>query len=305
MRQLLVSIVFCLGLTGGFVLPAPAAALQQAQAEAQATAAGDGGGTQLDTQTVTATASQLSSGFDSAEAAAESTTLGSLRSRSAVSGASGTNGPSDADARAAWFSDLVTAGSDPGAPVDLDLDLTVSGTLTYLNNNGGASADDIRSSVRLEITLVSGATVLNPFDGTAELTTVTNSSPPALNRTGSWSPPARDADFTVVSCSAFSCQVDVAATVSLPDAIDVDFGEPFSLEVQLHTDAFIWNGRESLATAEFFNTASVTISTDTPGVVIEAAPDSPAEVPALGPIAGGVLALLLSGGGLVALRRRE
>lgn len=304
MRHLLASIVFSSMSATVLVFPAPAAALQQSQSEAQATAAGDAGGAQLDTQTVTSAASQLSSGFDLAEAEAGSTTLGALRSRSVVSGASGSNGPSDADSRAAWFSDLVTTGNDPGMPVDLDLEVTIEGTLSYLNNNGGASADNIRSSVRFELTLVEGQTVLNPFDGTAELTTVTNSSPPALNRTGSWSDPTRDADFTVVSCSAFSCQVDIATTISLPDTLGVDFGEPFSLEVQLHTDAFIWNGRESEATADFFNTATVSISTDTPGVVIEAAPDPPAAVPGLGPAAGGLLALLLSGAGLRALRSR-
>ncbi len=295
-------------LAGGFALVAagPATALQEAQAEVQATGAGDAGDSQLDTQTVTATANVQSIGQDLAEAEANATTLGALRSRSVASGASGPNGPSDADARAAWYSDLTTTDTDPGGPIDLDLDVTIDGTLTYFQNNVGPSADDIRSSVRLEVTLVSGSTVLNPFDGTTELTSVSGSVPPALNRSGSWADPARDPDFTVVSCSAFSCQVDVSTTVSIEDTISVGFGQPFSLEVQFRTDAFIWNGEETEATADFLNTANVVISTDTPDVTIAAAPDPPSPVPALSPTGLGALIGTVGGGGLLAtaVRRR-
>jgi hypothetical protein len=56
--------------------------------------------------------------------------------------------------------------------------------------------------------------------------------------------------------------------------------------------ASIWQGREVDAEADFFNTASVTLSTDTPGVTIEA------QQPALVPTSGGpglvALSLLLT-----------
>jgi hypothetical protein len=295
---LLLAFVFAIGLSSS------AQALQEAQAEATATAAGDSGGTDLDIQSGTASASFVSSGFDAAEAEAQSTTGGNVRSRSEAGGASGNSAPSDAFGRAAWYSDLVTTGVDPGGPIDIDLDLAIDGSLLYSNNNSGASLDDIRSSVRMQITVHGTGGSQSPFDGTAKLATSTNDSPPVLTRMGSWSDSGRDGDFTVVGCTRFSCQIDVDATISLPDTLSVDFGESFAVEVQFITTAHIFRGGEVSAEADFFNTGSVTLSTDTPGVTIEAAPDLPTPVPAFGGPALITISLLLMASAAIAQRNR-
>jgi hypothetical protein len=164
--------------------------------------------------------------------------------------------------------------------------------------------DDVRSSVRVEITLYPSTGPLLPFDGTAKLATDTNSTPPLLTRSGDWLDASRDGDFTVVSCTRFSCQIDVDATISLPDTLNLPFGESFAVEVALITTAHIFQGNEVEAEANFFNTANVTLSTDTPGVTIDAVIAAP-EVPALGFHGQAVSALFMMACAAQALRTRR
>jgi len=163
----------------------------------------------------------------------------------------------------------------------------------HANNNSGAGADGIRSSVTAILRVHDQSGAVTAFNGTAKLATVTNSTPPALTRTGDWAPAARDGDFTTPGCSTFSCQYDVSAVVSFDDAVLVDFGSTFAVELVIDTSAFIFSGNEVGSGADFFNTASVSVTTSTAGVTIESAPSAPASVPLLPPWASVALAGLL------------
>jgi len=268
------------------------AQIQEAQAETVATAAGDIGGSDIETRSSTASASFASLGDDEAAAQAETTVLGAVGARAYAGGASGSNTPSDAFGRAAWYSDLVTTGVDPGVPVDIDLELSIEGKLVYANNNGGPGPDDVRSSIRMEITVYDTRGPRNPFDGTAKLASQTNSTPAILVRTGDWLDPGRDGDFTIVECTRFTCQVDVDTRLSLPDVLDLDFGEPFAVEVNFIAQAHVFEGREVEAEADFLNTGMLTLATDTPGVGIQPIPTA-APVPGFGAVGLALLVILV------------
>ena len=180
--------------------------------------------------------------------------------------------PSTAAATARWVSQIVATGTDPGEPVDVDLSLNVDGTLSYLNNNSGASADDISSTVAASLNVFRQSGNLNVFDGTATLATVTNSTPPALTRSGDWSDPERDGDFSQ-SGGVFAYSVDVQTSIFFDDAVLVSFGEIFAIELDLHTDAFGFAGFEVEAGSDFFDTGSVMLSSDTPGIMFQTVPE--------------------------------
>ena len=279
MRKLTAGIACLLALAAR---PAGAVALPDAGAEAAANASAPGASpaSDSDSSATTASATATANGDDFAEGTAQSTVGGSARSNSQTSGASSSS-PSNADASASWVAQLVTAGTDPGGQVDIDLALSVDGVLTYFNNNSGAGPDGIRSSVGVILRVHDESGAVTAFSGTAKLATVTNNTPPALTRTGDWAPASRDGDFSTPGCGTFSCQYDVSAIISFNDAVLVDFGSAFAVELVIDTDAFIFSGNEVESGADFFNTASVSVTTDTAGVTIESAPSAPAPVPVL------------------------
>jgi hypothetical protein len=128
--------------------------------------------------------------------------------------------------------------------------------------------------VTLRLTLfdeLSGATGI--FDGSASLSGFSRSFPPDLIRSGSWADASRDGDFTVQTCGAFTCQVDVAATIVVDDALLVGFGDTFGIEVELLSSAFQAQGRETGASADFSNTVSVELSSSTPGITLTPVPE--------------------------------
>jgi hypothetical protein len=253
-------------------IPLPAVG---ASASATAVTPGDDAGTVVDSGASSATASNSASGSGDAESFAQGIVGGAARSRSFVESASGLAEASNAEAPAGWTGQVLTGGTDPGAPIDIDLGLRVDGILTYFNNNTNVGLGDLFSSVDVRLTLydeLSGATSV--FDGIATLSGVDRSLPPELIRSGDWADPSRDGDFTVSpTCRAFVCQVDVVANILVEDALLVGFGDTFGVEVELITRAFQAQGRETGASADFSNTVSVDLSTDTPGITFTAVPE--------------------------------
>ena len=244
-----------------------------AQATASAEAAGGPSSSDSDADPVTATVNVTSSGDDFAEAMAEATVGDRVRSRSATSGASGQSVPSQGAGTAGWISNLIATGTDPGTDIDIDLATVTDGLLDYLNNNSGASADDIRSSVSLTLTVYDEAGATTAFDGSAQLAAVTNSDPPELTRSGDWAAPGRDGDFSTAGCSAFSCAYNVNLSDTFEDVTYVGFQRPFAIEFELATTAYTFAGFEVEAIADFFNTGSVVVATDTPGITFQIVPE--------------------------------
>ena len=253
-----------------------AAPLPSIGAEAQATARtpGEDAGSVGNTGPSTATAANDASGSGIADAFASATVGGTARASSAVESASGLAETSQATANARWVGHIQTGGSDPLTPIDIDLDLSVDGTLTYFNNNTNVTLGDLLSSVTFRMTLhdmASGAT--NVFDGSAELTGVSRTEVPVLIRSGDWADASRYGDFVEQACSPFSCEVDVNALIRVDDAFTVGFGDVFAVELELATEAFQAQGRETGAAADFANSASVSLATDTPGVTLILVPE--------------------------------
>jgi len=75
------------------------------------------------------------------------------------------------------------------------------------------------------------------------------------------------------NCRAFRCQVDVAASILVDDALLVGFGDTFGVEVELITSAFQAQGQETGAGSDFSNTASVNLSSSTPGITFTLVPE--------------------------------
>jgi hypothetical protein len=245
-----------------------------AEASATASTPGDDAGTVSDSGPTTATATNTASGSGFADSFGQATVGGAARSRALVDSASGLAEASNAEGTARWVGQIQTGGIDPGAPIDIDLGLNVDGVLSYFNNNTNVSTGDLLSSVALRLTLfdeLTGATGV--FDGSATLSGISRFVPPELIRTGSWADASRDGDFTVGACGAFSCVVDVTATILVPDALLVGFGDTFGVEVELLTNAFQAQGRETGASADFSNTVSVDLSTSTPGITFTPVPE--------------------------------
>lgn len=244
-----------------------------AHANASANAAGGPSNSNTDDDPVTASVNVTSNGDDFSQAMAQATVGGAARSLSSSGGASGQSVSSDAEGTARWISNLITTGTDPGSPIDLDLGTTVDGLLDYFNNNSGASADGIRSSVSLKLTLHNQSGAISVFDGSAKLATVTNSAPPQLARIGDWADPSRDGDFSTSGCGTFSCSYDVNMATIFEDVAFVGFGETFAVEFELTTAAFTFAGFEVDALSDFFNTGSITVATGTPGVTFQIVPE--------------------------------
>lgn len=266
--------IFCLVLTIASV--SQAVPLPPVIAEAQATAMtpGEDAGTVTDTGQSTASAANDASGSGLADAFATATVGGTARAFSLVNSASGLAEASNATANARWVAHVQTGGSDPLSPIDIDLDLSVDGTLTYSNNNTNVELNDLLSSVTFRMTLhdmASGA--ISVFDGSADLTGISRTDSPILVRSGDWADGARDGDFIEQDCSPFSCEFDVNALIRVDDALTVGFGEVFAVEVELGTKAFQAQGRETGAVSDFANSASVSLSTDTPGITFTLVPE--------------------------------
>ncbi len=84
---------------------------------------------------------------------------------------------------------------------------------------------------------------------------------------------SRDGDFSVGGCTRFSCTVDVAGTIVLNDALPVDFGETFAVELVLGTGAHGFAGFELGAGSDFFGTGALDLSSDTPDVSFTFVPE--------------------------------
>jgi hypothetical protein len=264
-------------LTLAFGLPAQAIPLPAVGANASATAVtpGDDAGTVVDSGASSATATNSASGSGNADSFGQAIVGGAVRSRSLVESGSGLAEPSNATATGRWTGQVLTGGIDPGSPIDIDLDLSVDGVLTYFNNNTNVTPGDLFSSVDVRLTLHDELTgAISVFDGTAMLSGISRSVPPELVRSGDWADASRDGDFTVSpTCGAFSCQVDVVANILVSDALLVGFGDTFGVEVELITQAFQAQGRETGTSADFSNTVSVDLSTDTPGITFTPVPE--------------------------------
>lgn len=214
-------------------------------------------------------------GANFGDALAEATTAGPLRSGSNLQVAGGQNVSSTATASASWLSGFTTEGTDPGAPIDVDVQFSVTGTLNYGNNNSGAGFEDIYSLVTAQ--LAAGGSVL--FNGTARLVSLTNVDAPDLELTGDWA--GRSGDFTVgPRCDSFFCSYDVNMSFAVEDALLTGFGDVFDVEALLLTEAFAFASFEVFPQADFLGTGDVTLSTDTPGVRFVPTSTGPAPAPA-------------------------
>lgn len=255
--------------------PAEAALLftPGAEASASASSVGNDAGTQTNQNAVSTSAVREVTDPDFARGEAQATTNGPLRSRSEASAASGNNQPTQASATARWAANFTTTGANPGSAVDIDFVFNVDGVMSYLNNNSGAGANDIAAGVTISLGAMTSSGTTSLFNGTARLASVSNTTAPNLVRIGDWTSSSRDGDFAFQSgCDRFFCSVDVDASIAIADSIFVDFSEVFAISVELSTDAFAFAGFETGAISDFLNTATVALSTSTPGVNLQVVP---------------------------------
>ena len=258
-----------------FAQVAQALPLPGAEASATARTPGQDSGTINDSGAVNASATNSASGSGNADSFAAATVAGAARSRSEVISASGLAESSNAQAVARWVAQVQTGGVDPGGPIDIDVDLDVSGLLTYFNNNTNVDPGDLFSAVTLQITFFDDvSSSISAFSGAATLSGVSRLDAPTLIRSGSWGSPSRDGDFTIdPNCDQFRCEVDVSTAISVDDALLVGFGDTFAVEVELVTQAFQAQGRETGTSSDFSNTANVNLSTSTPNVTFALVPE--------------------------------
>ena len=282
------------------VIPTPGA-----EASASARTGTNDAGTVTNQGAVAVGASRSATDPDFASSRSSSTVAGPLRSESEVDGAAGNQGSSQAGATAKWTALFNTVGANPGRAIDIGFNVNVDGDLTFGNNNSNVVPGDVLSGVSLQLSAVSAAGTTSAFNGSAQLSSTSRTTPPSLIRSGDWASPSRNGDFTFDGvCNQFGCEVDIDSVIALADAFFVDFNEVFAIEFELSTEAFIIAGLELGASADFFNTGTVSLFTNTPGVSIQqaSAPPDPDPVPV--PVPGTLPLLTIGLLGVFGLRRR-
>jgi hypothetical protein len=166
---------------------------------------------------------------------------------------------------------LSTAGLSPGDVASVDLTVNVTGSLVYVDPTGSAGTTDIvvddevfgtlqdmSASVSLILALADNLVVDDLFDltsplpfvplfnGSATLRSTAAGEPPQLAREGDWAGGARDGDFTfVATCTAMSCQVDIAMSLLFDDVQSLGFGDTFDMALVLQTSADAISGRDA------------------------------------------------------------
>lgn len=249
-----------------------------------------------DIQPDTASAMAAITGIDGK---AEATVLGDVKSEVNVSddgtGAAGAN--TLGVGVGAWVATLTSDGSDPGGEVDVDLTVHLDGRLKYGDALGDAATveipdpfdasatfdvSDISASVSLlialapalgpvseDVLMMDPLPVIPVFNGSANLRS------PKAGEVG----PILDIveDFSLATFTSGDCGdgdastecVDVLLDFLIPDAAMFGFGEAFELGVVLLTAGDILGGTGvRSASSLFFGTATVTPSTNAPGVNI-------------------------------------
>lgn len=215
---------------------------------------------------------------DFSEGQAGATVGGPVRARSMVDAASGQRVASSASSTAQWIGNFTTGGSDPGAAIDINFDLSVDGFLSYLNNNSGAELNDIITAMELTVSAhdTTGAQTL--FDGAASIRSQARGTPAAFTFSG-----FSAGDFTG-TCGVFRCDQSLDASISLSPLL-VGFGSVFAIELSLMTEAFAFAGQEIASHSNFFNTVNIDLSTTTQGVFIESVGGTTPSVPLPGTLA--------------------
>lgn len=224
-----------------------------------------------------------------ASATVEATVDGAAQSHSTIISTSGVNGDYAGMATALWVGYFVATGTDPSSPIDVDLQISLDGTLDYGNNDSGAGLYDIYAGLDFRVVLYgmdSGITI--GFDGAAFLESTTDATAPILRRDDDWADPSRDGDFGVVSCTASACTINVSMLLEVNDALFVDFDETFALEVSVNAEAVGFDVHDMFAESDF--SATVALATNTSGVSFTLVPE-PSTVALL---ACGLLALAAS-----------
>ena len=289
------------------VLDGPASAMPifipGSEATAAASSVNNDAGEITNQNAVAASAVREVDNPDLARGEARATTAGALGSFSQAEAAGGDRAPTQASASAKWSANFTTSGNNPNAAIDIDFDFNVDGLLSYMNNNSGASTNDIAAGVTVTLLALNNSGTAPLFNGTARLATVDNDQAPNLSLSGDWGDLDRRDDFVFSDpCSRFTCSVEVNTDLTLTDAVFVDFSEVFAITLELSTDAFVFAGFETGALADFLNTAEVLLSTSTPGVDVEFVPSAP---PTAVPTPSALWLFSLGLVGLIAFQTRE
>jgi hypothetical protein len=195
-----------------------------------------------------------------------------------------------AHATASWVATFTTTGTNPFVPIDVDAMLHLTGVLGVFSNGPG----DVFSRVDATVTFFTNSVALPPaFNGSA--TAFDEPLGRVVQRTGDWANPAFNADFTSDPDALGLGGFQVDTNTLLQNALFIGFGQPFAVKLELTTQALSFP-LELYAGADFSNTGSIDLSTDTPGVTIQLVGGAPSAVPEPS-------ALLLFGIGLVGLLR--
>lgn len=218
---------------------------------------------------------------DVAQALAEATLGGAVRASSQAGGAGGTAGPMLAESRAGW---TATYQVDGTGTLDIDLLVQLDGFLETGNNNSGSS---IQASVGLDISIGTVGSNASIYSGFASL-----SEPSVglamLETEGDF---AGEGTNNHAACDIFgTCYIfDVAQSVD--DVLELAPNERFSVTVEMFTAADAPGGFESVATANFFNTLNINLSSDNPSASIRLVPNPVPLPPMLVPFVAAVVLL--------------
>jgi len=189
---------------------------------------------------------------------------------------------------ASYTATLSTTGLAPGDTATVDLQLTVTGSLIYVDPAGTAGTvviedpfdpdvteivPDLLANVSVVLALASFIVVdvteipeplpfVPLFNGSATLQSTDGmNTAPELVRSGDWASAARDGDFTYVGlCNGVTCQVDVALTLFFADVQSLGFDETFDIGLVLLTNADAVSDSGRMAAALFFDSASVEVT---------------------------------------------